>query len=503
MANVNLGSEYLFNDNNTISFSVQYRRFHMKNSGVIDNSTLNDQSSLQDYFINNNNGNRDVNFMHYSLDYKKDYSEKGKELTASAMFNNIGMTSSTGTDYNYLTIGGSPSSLPLTLTNNTYNNSHRMFIGQVDFVQPVGDNGRFSAGAKTSLSSLGMDYNFYNWNPSANFWINNDLRSNNFNYKEQVHALYGIYTGGLGNIKYQAGLRGEYANTNSQLITDNVSFKSHYFTLYPSVYLAYDFSPLQEFKVSYSKRVDRPRPWALNPFINYSDSLNLSRGNPNLQPQYTDSYEMGYSTILFDFNIYSSLFFKQTNGMITRISNLVDNGVTESTFENIASQKNYGTEIVANGKLFKWWSLNANASYFRSDINDPLLVTNPKNYSYSYTGRINSTWMFSKSLSLQISSTYNSPIVSAQGKTDAIYFTDVAIKKDFMEGNLSLSLRLSDIFNTRKYSSETYGTDFTSFNQGQRDSRILFFGISYNFNNFKQKRNNVKDLNVDDEMNTD
>ena len=503
MANINFGTEYLFDDYNTISLSLQYRRFNMNNSGVIDNATLDDQSALQNYFINNNNGSRNVNFMNYSLDYKKEYEEKGKELTASLMFNNINMSSATGTNYNYLTTDGLPSSLAPSLTNNTYNNSHRMFIAQANFVQPLSINNRLEAGFKSSVSDLGMDYNFYNFDPSGSTWINNNLRSNNYDYKEQIHALYGIYTGALGDFKYQAGVRGEYAKTDSKLITNNISYNTNYFSLYPSVFFAYDFTPLQEIKASYSRRVDRPKPWELNPFTNYSDSLNLSYGNPNLQPEYTNSYEIGYSTIFFNFNIYTSVFLKQTSGMITRISNLINNGVTESTFENIASQKNYGTEVVANGKLFPWWSLNANASYFRSDINDPVLVTNSNNFSYSYTGRINSTWMLSKSLSLQISSTYNSPIVSAQGKMDAIYFTDFAVKKDFMDGNLSVTLRMSDIFNTRKFSSETYGNNFSLFSQGQRDSRILFLGLTYNLNNFKQKTSRSKDINVDDEMNAD
>ncbi len=503
MSNANIGSEYLFDDYNTLSLSVQYRNFHVNNSGDINNYQLDNQSNLQNYFIDNNTGDRNVKAMNYSLDYKQEYEEKGKELTAGLLYTNIGMNNISGTNYNYYTTEGNPSSIPTSQINNTYNNTNRMLVLQSNYIQPFDEKNRLEAGFKSSITDLGMDYNFYNFDPNNNAWINNNLRSNNFDYKEQIHALYGIYTGGLGDFKYQGGVRGEYAITDSKLLNEGISYKNNYFSLYPSVFLVYDFTPLQEFKVSYSRRVDRPRPWQLNPFTNYSDSLNLSYGNPDLQPEHTNSYEMGYSTIFFDFNIYTSLFLKQTSGMITEISNLVKNGITETTYENISSQKNYGTEIIANGKLFPWWSLNANASYFRSDINDPVLVTGTSNFSYSWTGRINSTWSLDKTLSFQISSTYNSPVVRPQGRTDAIYFTDVAVKKDFMNGNLSVNLRLSDIFNTRKYSSETYGNGFTLFNTGQRDSRILFLGVTYNINNYKQPKDRVKDMNVDDEMNTD
>ncbi len=506
MGNLDVGLDYSLDDYNTLSFSTQFRQFHMNNSGNVLNSQLNDQSSLEDYFVNSNEANRMVKATTYSLDYKRDFDNPQQKWTADAMYTTIGMNSASGTNYDYFITNGNPSSNPASLINNTYNNYHHMLILQSDYIQPLGSNARFDVGFKSSISNLGMDYSFYNFDPSANLWVNNIDRSNNFDYKEQIHAVYGIYTGSLGNFKYEGGLRGEYDATNANLLNNGLSFDRHYTSLYPSAYLAYDFTPLEEFKVSYSRRVDRPRPWQINPFINYSDSLNLTYGNPSLAPQYTNSYEMGYSTILFDFNLYTSLFLKQTSGMITQISNLINNGITETTYQNIANENNYGVEVIANGSLFPWWKLNANASYFRADIHDPIYVTGiTSNYSYSWTGRINSTWNIDKTLSLQLTSTYNSPIVRPQGKTDAIYFTDIAVKKDFWNGRLSVNLRLSDIFNTMKYASETYGNGFTMFNTGRRDSRILYLGITYNLNNYKQQpdQNKIKDMNINDEMNND
>ena len=504
MGNINLGADYLLNDYNTLSFSVQFRQFHMNNNGDIYNSELNDQSSLENYFVNSNEANRFVKATTYSLDYKKEFDNPEQKWTADAFYTTIGMNSASGTNYDYYLTNGSPSSDPASLINNTYNNYHHMFILQSDYIQPLGINNRIDVGFKSQISNLGMDYNFYDFNPASKEWINNQDRSNNFDYTEQIHALYGIYTGSLGDFKYEGGLRGEYDYTTAQLLNNGLSFNRHYASLYPSAYLAYDFTPLEELKLSYSRRVDRPRPWQINPFINYSDSLNLTYGNPDLLPQYTNSYEMGYSTIFFDFNLYTSLFYKQTSGLITEISNLINNGITETTYENISTENNYGIEMIANGSLFPWWKLNANASYFRADINDPVYVTGvTSNYSYSWTGRINSTWNLDKTLSLQVTSTYNSPIVRPQGKTSAIYFTDIAVKKDFMNGRLSVNLRLSDIFNTMRFASETYGNGFTMFNTGYRDSRILYLGIIYNINDYKQQpdQNKSRDINVDDEIN--
>ncbi|MHB8578752.1 MAG: TonB-dependent receptor [Ignavibacteriaceae bacterium] len=502
MGNFRFGTDYLLDDFNTISGSVQYRRFYATNSGNINSYQLDSASNLQDYFLYNTNGNRSVQGINYSLDYTKDFEEKGRQLTADIMYLDFSMNSASRTDMNYILTGGSPSTLTPSSINNTYANSNKLLIIQSNYVHPFSKTSRLEAGFKSSIREINMDYNYFNYDPTGNDWINNFNRSNNFDYKEQIHAIYAIYTGSFGGFKFQGGIRGEDAITKSTILNEGTTYDSHYYSLYPSIYFAYDFSPVDEFRISYTRRVDRPKPWNLNPFINYSDSLNLSKGNPNLMPQYTDSYEMGYSSFIFNINIYSALFLKQTTGLITRISSLLNNGVTMTTFQNIASQKNYGAELVGNGSIASWWDYNANVSYFRTDISDPQYVTGVNGYSYSWTGRANTTFKLNKTLSFQVSYTYNSPTVTAQGTSNALYFTDLALKKDFMGGNLSVTLRATDIFNTRRYSGTTYGTGFSLYSEGQRDSRIYYLGISYNLNNFKNK-DKVKDIPSDDEMNSD
>jgi outer membrane receptor protein involved in Fe transport len=388
---------------------------------------------------------------------------------------------------------------PTNIDNNSHNFNNEWTI-QSNYVNPLGNNNRLEVGFKSYFRHMGMDYNFYNYNYTSNAWVNNPDRSNDFDYKEQIHSIYGIYTGETGDLKYQVGLRAEYASTNSKLINTDTAFDNVYRSLYPSAYLAYDFTPLEELKLNYSRRVDRPNPWQLNPFRNYSDSLNLSQGNPDLQPQYTNSYEFGYSTVFFDFNITTSLFYKQTDGMMTQINQLYSNGVTLSTWENVSNMTNAGAEFLANGNLLDWWRLNGNVSYFRRDISDAYYQAGVSDHSYSWTGRINSTWILDKTLSFQVSSTYNSPFVTAQGKSDAVYFTDIAVKKDFSR-NLSMSLRVSDIFDTRKYAGYTYGDGYVSYSQGQRTSRILYLGFTYNLNNYKQSKDKVKEINMDEELN--
>ena len=491
--NINLGTDYLLNDFNTFSFNFQYRQFYAPSDGTINNTTISNDTS--DYFAEITNNMRIVNSYTYTTSYKKEFDDPDQVLTADVIYSDNSMVSDATTN----SIFYFDELQPTNIDNNSHNFNNEWTI-QSNYVNPLGNNNRLEVGFKSYFRHMGMDYNFYNYNYTSNAWVNNPDRSNDFDYKEQIHSIYGIYTGETGDLKYQVGLRAEYASTNSKLINTDTAFDNVYRSLYPSAYLAYDFTPLEELKLNYSRRVDRPNPWQLNPFRNYSDSLNLSQGNPDLQPQYTNSYEFGYSTVFFDFNITTSLFYKQTDGMMTQINQLYSNGVTLSTWENVSNMTNAGAEFLANGNLLDWWRLNGNVSYFRRDISDAYYQAGVSDHSYSWTGRINSTWILDKTLSFQVSSTYNSPFVTAQGKSDAVYFTDIAVKKDFSR-NLSMSLRVSDIFDTRKYAGYTYGDGYVSYSQGQRTSRILYLGFTYNLNNYKQSKDKVKEINMDEELN--
>jgi len=486
---------------NKTFYNTGYNSYLNQNSSSVDKRDMGNINLGTDYLLNYyaavNNTMRLVNSYNYTTSYKKEFDQKDQVLTADVIYSNNFMVSDASTNNIFYSDG-----FPSTLIDNKSNNFNNEWTVQSNYVNPLGDSNRLEAGFKSYYRHMGMDYNFYNFDPNTNELVNNSARSNNFDYKEQIHAIYGIYSGATGNLKYQAGLRGEYASTDSKLLNNNLAFNNTYRSLYPSAYLAYDFTPLQELKINYSRRVDRPNPWQINPFINYSDSLNLSSGNPDLQPQYTNSYEFGYSTILFDFNVTSSLFYKQTDGLMTQINTLIGNGVTETTWENIANEKNYGAEFIGNGTLFPWWRLNGNVSYFRRDINDENYTTSGNNHSYSWTARINSTWLLSKTFSFQVSSTYNSKSVTAQGTNNAVYFTDLAIKNDFSR-DLSMTLRVSDIFDTRKFAGETIGTNFISYNEGRRISRAIFLGFTYNINNYKPAKEKVKDINLDEEINAE
>ncbi len=320
-------------------------------------------------------------------------------------------------------------------------------------------------------------------------------------------------------IKYQIGLRGEQVYTKSNLPLTNQTFKKDYTSLYPSVHISYEFLPMNEIGFSYSRRVDRPNNRQLNPVVDYSDSLNVFAGNPYLNPQYTNSYEINLNNALGFVFLNTSLFYRTTSGIISTVSTLQPNGVLFNTFDNIAKSENYGVEFIWTQPIASWWRLVANFSYFRTKL-DGQGIVNVNQDATSWMTRIMSSFTFWDKTQLQVVFNYNSPTITmgggmfgglggggrygtqviAQGKIYEMYGLDLALRKDFFEDKLSVTLRLSDVFNTRKFGGEITGQGFTAKFNRKMDSRILFLGISYKFNNYQNKRERLNPDEIDQEM---
>jgi outer membrane receptor protein involved in Fe transport len=339
------------------------------------------------------------------------------------------------------------------------------------------------------------------------------LSSNDFKYTEQIHSAYFIYANNINKFKFQLGLRGEQVFTFSDQITSHLNYKHNYFNIFPTVHLKYEFTDHNAIQISYSRRVNRPRSNSLNPFINYTDPMNISMGNPYLEPELTNSFELGHLIDFKSTSINTTLFYRETQNMITRVVSIDSLGVSKSTYSNLDKGSSFGIELIVSQGLFKWWKINGNFSYFGVKFYGSSNTIDFNDVNTSWTTKINSSMTFWKSLDLQLSFNYRSPIFTAQnsgdyfggssggsqGKQKANYFFDIGLKKDFFKNKLTFSLRLSDIFNTNKYQLTTQGINYTSYLNRKRESRVLYFGVSYKINGgIKQKRKRNADDNSND-----
>lgn len=490
MHNLNSGIDYNLNDFNTLTFSFQYRNFgHSENQSTL-SKIFNSSNNLIREFTRKSYSERNVNSLNFNLNYKKTFETRGQELTADLMYSTNKMSGNQNSEQQELT--------SVLLQKSDMSNTNKTFLAQANYILPTETIGRFETGFKITLQDMGSKVDYLNFDNISQQWVNQLSMKNYFNYIQNIYAAYFIYSNNIDLFKYQIGLRGEAVNTKITQEINNEEYIKNYFSLYPTVHLSQTLFDTHELSLSYSRRVDRPNNRQLNPHLDISDSLNLRKGNPYLDPQYINSFELGYSALFDRTSLVTNLFYKRTTDIISSISTIDSNGVTLTTFKNLYRSNNYGAEFILNTPIFDWWKMMATFSYFKTEYDDQLSSNN----LFSWMVRINTNLNLFEGSSIQIMGNYNAPMVTPQGKMKAMYGVDVAAKQDFFEGKLTLTLRVSDIFNTRKFESETYGTGFTMFNNRVMDSRNVFLGIQYKLNNFKSRDNEKKRMN-DDMMSED
>ena len=321
---------------------------------------------------------------------------------------------------------------------------------------------------------------------------------NRFYYDQDIHALYATYSGRFGNFGYQAGLRGEYSHTDTRSLAygqekGEVSpYKDDYFSIFPSVFLTYTLPAQNEIQLNYSRRINRPWGHQLNPFLNITDSTNISFGNPYLTPQYSNSMELNYIKNWEAHTLSVSAYYRNTDDVIQRISYLEDN-IMKSTFENVAETQSAGVEIVGKNHLFSILDLTTTVnlyynkldglSYLPAGADQP--VTGKSNEDFSWNAKIIANLILPASFSLQLTGNYNSRQLIAQGYRKSNYSLDAGIRKACLNRKLSLSINGRDLFNSRKWKTETSGTGFRQYASNWRTGCTIGFTLTYSFGNMK------------------
>lgn len=364
-----------------------------------------------------------------------------------------------------------------------------------DFTKKFTDNNRLELGWSSIWNdrlSLANGYDNFKKAEIAPYY-------NVFDYKEQIHAVYATYGTRINNFSIQAGARGEYfrKDVTSTSSTESVTLDPQtYFKVYPSVYLSYSLPKNNELQLNYTRRVDRPRGRMVNSFRDYSDSTNISYGNPLLMPEMTSAFELNYIKNWDNHTLSSSVYYRFNNDDIERVS-YMRNGVMESTFMNLTKEHDLGVELVAKNRLFKILNLTSSvnmyynkldASVYTNELYPDVRVELPAQENFSWEGRVIANLMFSPTFSGQATGQYRSAQLTPQGKQLESYSMDLGLRKTFFDKKLSLNFNVRDLFNSRKFRSYTYGENFNQYSESQRMGRMFGLTLTYNFGNMKPKK---------------
>ena len=351
---------------------------------------------------------------------------------------------------------------------------------------------KWELGGKTTMRNIGSDFASNVYNYAYSDFILDSITSNNFVYKEDIYAAYSTFSGTVNKFGYQLGLRAEQANTESNLITTKEKFVNNYFSLFPSLHLSQKLKKEQELQLSYSRRVNRPNSRNLNPFKDFSDPYNIRYGNPYLKPEYINSYELSYLKYFKKGVLTSTVYFRQTDGVVQRYKIISDSTISYITFINLDKSQSYGLELIIKSDITKWWNVTFSANGFQTKI-DGGAQADLQNENISYIVKLLSNMRVWKNMDIQLTANYNGPTATLQGEVKSIFSIDLGLKKEIFK-NASLSLNITDLTDARRM--QIVGNNDPAFYQEmmrKRESRIATLTFSYRFGKMSETRKSRPD----------
>ncbi len=355
----------------------------------------------------------------------------------------------------------------------------------------------FESGVKSSFRSSDGNYSYKLFDPSSSLWLDPYMVSNHFIYNEYINAFYFILNRNISDFYLEVGLRIEHSIVNTEQKKSDEKNSQIYMDFFPNVGISHKFNPTNELSLNYSRRISRPYLFYLNPHKDLRDPYNVRYGNPDLLPEYINSFEINYLTLFNKLSIISTLYYRNTNQSMSRFLKLEGNNTIAMTFVNIDRDYKIGLELGISGEIQPWWNLNANFSYYYSKFDGGEKYSNISNENFQWYLRLNSNFKIIDNLNFQISGFYNAPTATLQGTRLAMYALDAGLKYDLFDNKLSLSLNWSDIFDIRKFSVNVYGKDFFTRRQFKRETSIVNFNITYRLNTKKSIPRKTRDSEIE------
>jgi outer membrane receptor protein involved in Fe transport len=354
----------------------------------------------------------------------------------------------------------------------------------IDYSDPIGSNGTFEAGYKSIFRLLHAD--FERADLVSNTFVIDSLNTNIFNFNEQIHAVYSQFTGWTGEKetprwKYNVGLRAEQVWNEGTTKTESTKFNNEYFNLFPSASLNYYTKGQNNFKLSYSRRINRAGLGQLNPFTDITDSLNQRAGNPQLKPELIHSMELGYYLTWQKASLSIVAFYRHRNNAILLYTMLDENGVAFTQPLNFGRAYTLGAEAIATLNVIPAWGVNFSISAYEFNVDDEGAVANIATNQINWYSKLINNFSLFKGGKLQITGNYTSPVTTPQGASVEVYFVDIGFQQRILKGKGRIGLTATDIFNTQEYGFITSDYNFDFRRVFKLDTRAIMLTFGYTF----------------------
>lgn len=494
--NIRGGLDFYFTEKSILTASYLFRRSDVNRiTDIRYEDYINDLNNYQSFTLRRQDENETEPNSEYSVIYKKSFGKKDHELIAEVkLLDNWESSQQLFTANTFRPDGGEVDSLR-NVQNSLNDEFEKQWLFQLDYIKPIGKEGKFETGFRSSFRDMVNDYVVGQQNTSGEFVPLPGL-DNVFEYNENIHAAYGILGNKKNKISYQAGLRAEWTDVKTTLRETNEVNPREYLNFFPSAHFTVDLPKDNALQLSYSRRVRRPFYNDLSPFMTFADSRNFFSGNPDLNPEFSNVYEAGHLKHFEKGSLSSAIYYRSTTGKIERIRTVDAQGNSSTLPQNLLSEKAYGIEFTSDYTPFKWWKLDLNFNFFHADIDGTNIVETYRATTYSWFARQTSRFMLANNFDIQIRGNYEAAQKTAQGERKPLYYLDMSISKDIFGGSGTVYFNVLDIFNTRRVRSimerrglsASGGNDFYTETNFQGRRRQINLTLTYRIRQAKQAK---------------
>ena len=486
--NFRLGTDYYITDRDIISLAGMVRYGKNQSHPTVryyDNYPLLDSNS---YDVRSEDWREDDPMFEVTMNYDKTFEREGRSLKAEVRyFQNAEASDSDITEnFYYMDVP------TWNLYQKTYEDqSMRNLQATLDYVHPFSRKAQWEIGGKYTFRGIQSIDSVWEQNAAAIF-IPKTEYCYDYDYNEQVAALYTSLGNDWGRWSAQVGVRAEmtriYTNLKNYAYDGNDSInRTDTINLFPSAHVNYSIDENNQFQVSYTRRIRRPGFWDMSPFRSYNDNRNIRMGNPALKPTYMDSYELGYIH-MWDRSSFSFTTYYRHGTNMRRHYTYEEDGVYYSMPINFGTSDDFGVEAVAQGQMLKWWNLNGNINFFRSYSNGTIAGNYYDYDSWMCFARLLSKFTITKGLELQLTAHVMGPHKEPLGKHDGEWWLDAAVSKDVFHGDGTITFNVRDVFGTRGHGGESWGDNFWQYSNSTWNRTSMSLNFNYRINQQNAKR---------------
>ena len=484
------GADFYLSAKTTLGFIGNYGYYRFEGGGHSNIHQYTVPASTDRYSVERDPSKRDGDYVNGSMNLQHLFNKEGTHKLEALFYYSHRNGDDRDEENEYLADSDyqlieDGDNLQIRTTEDEADNEYRL---QADYTQPLGTAGKLEAGFQSRIDRSNEDYLLERLNNTTQNWERDDDFSNYQDFKRDIHSVYATVSSKLGPLQYMLGTRGEYTKRETYLPRNDRSYKLDRLDFFPTAHLSLELSGNYQLMTSYSRRINRPGGRDLDPFPEYRDQYSIRTGNPDLKPEYTNSWELGLLKRFGASFISLEGFYRITDGLITHIDSLGNDDILYESTVNLNHDYSLGSELMADINPAKWMQINSSVSVYNYRIEDQSEGEVIERESTNIDGKLNTIFKISPDSRLQFMGMYRGPSISAQGDQKGMFFTNVSYRQDLMKKRLTATVSLMDILGTGKHESTTTGINFKSYNKFKREPRILTLTLTYKINNYKNDR---------------